>query len=430
MVRLPDFEAVGQAPGINTGSVVQPSRGGQIIGNAVANLGDTVVRVNDGILLKQKEQTDSLELAAATSDFTARRLNELDQYKLETNPDMAKWDTQWGDNIKKHQAASANLIQDPMLKARFLATTQDDIVRGAIDVKTRRTDFELSVKKGQAIQGLENNLQLASRPGLPQNEVDKIFGQSRAMIDNWVATGVMTPERAVEVRQEFVTKTSVIRTQNLVHDDPEQALKWLNGGGKGPTAVTAGFEGFQPTPYPDHGGKDGKSPAGLRIGYGSDTITLPDGSFLPVKAGMTVTKAEAQRDLDRRMGVIQADIVKDIGQDAWEKLPPAAKAGVLSVSYNYTGMPDRIKEAVKSGDPKAIADAVRGLSGDNGGINGKRRQKEAAIIEGGKGYDALDPPDFMQFIPPDDRLRLTTAAEALTTQRQAESDKAVATHFQ
>ena len=89
-------------------------------------------------------------------------------------------------------------------------------------------------------------------------------------------------------------------------------------------------------------------------------------------------------------------------------------------------MPDRIKEAVKGGDPKAIADAVRGLSGDNGGINAKRRQQEASIIEGGKGYDALDPPDYMQFIPPDERLRLTTAAEGEVTSRKNQADAASA----
>lgn len=423
MVKFPDFQAVGEAPAINTGSVVQPSRGGQIIGAAVSRFGDNMVRVNDVILKQRKDQTDSLELAAANSDFTARRLNELDQYKLENNPDMGKWDNQWADNIKKHQDASAKLISNPMLRERFVATTQDDIVRGTLDVKGRREDFDMSVKKGKAMQGLENNLQLASRPGLPQAEVDKIFTQSRSMIDNWVSTGVMSPEKAIEVRQAFVTKTSITRAQNLVRDDPEQALKWLNGGGKGPTAVAANFEGFKAEPYQDHGGKDGTTPAGLRIGYGSDTITLADGQVIPVKAGMTVTKVDAQRDLDRRMGVIQADIVKDIGPDAWEGLSPAAKAGVLSVSYNYTGMPDRIKNAVKSGDTKAIAEAVRSLSKDNGGINASRRQKEAAIIEGGKGYDALDPPDYLQFVPPDDRLRLTTTAEAMTNQKNAEAER-------
>lgn len=423
MVRLPDFQDVGQAPGINTGTVVQPSRGGQIIGAAVANFGDTVVRVNDGIDRQKKEQTDSLELATANSAFTANRLQELDKYKLETNPDMGKWDTQWNENIRKHQEDAAAMISNPNLKQRFLATTQDDIMRGSLDLKGRKDDFTMSVKRGQALQGLEDNIQLAAKPGLSQIEIDKIFNQNRAMIDNWVATGVMTPERAVELRQKFVVQSSVNRFQNVVHDDPEQALKWVNGGGKGPTAVAANFESFRPEPYPDRGGPDGTTPKGLRIGYGSDTITLADGSVLPVKAGMTVTKADAQRDLDRRMGALQADVVKDIGPGAWGNLPPAAKAGVMSVVYNYTGMPDSIKGAVKSGDVKAIADAVRALSGQNGGINAKRRQQEAAIIEGGKGYDALDPPDYMKFIPPDDMLRFKTAAETLSNQRQAEADK-------
>lgn len=87
--------------------------------------------------------------------------------------------------------------------------------------------------------------------------------------------------------------------------------------------MIAGFEGFRSTPYRDVNH--------YRVGYGSDTITRPDGSVVEVKPGMTVTQEDAQRDLGRRTLETQNQIRDAVGEDKWNKLSPQAQASLTSL---------------------------------------------------------------------------------------------------
>jgi len=127
-------------------------------------------------------------------------------------------------------------------------------------------------------------------------------------------------------------------------------------------------EGFQARPYWDVDA--------YRVGYGSDTITLPDGSVRKTTPGMKISRDDAERDLSRRLGQFAASANRDTG-GAFAALPEAAKTGLLSVAYNYGSLPSSIVDAVKSGNVETIAGAVSKLS-----ANPKRRQREAAIIRG------------------------------------------------
>ena len=126
-----------------------------------------------------------------------------------------------------------------------------------------------------------------------------------------------------------------------------------------------------------------------RVGYGSDTVTHPDGTFSKVKADTVVTKEDAERDLARRLPQFQAGIKERIGSAAWDALSPEAKASATSIAYNYGSIPDRLVKSLQSGDPAQIAEAIRGLSGDNGRINARRRGHEAAGVSGAKGQGQL-----------------------------------------
>lgn len=128
-------------------------------------------------------------------------------------------------------------------------------------------------------------------------------------------------------------------------------------------------EGFRATPYWDVNAH--------RIGYGSDTVTRADGTVERVRPGMVITKADAARDLDRRVKEFQGVIIGQIGANTWSALPDNVKAGLTSVAYNYGDLPDTVVTAVGTGDIGAIATAVGGLS-----ANKKRRAREAAIIRG------------------------------------------------
>lgn len=137
--------------------------------------------------------------------------------------------------------------------------------------------------------------------------------------------------------------------------------------------VVKHFEGLTLTPKVDSDGK-------LRIGYGSDTWTDAQGNAHPVTADTRITEEDAERDLQRRLPQFQAAARDKVGAEAWDKLSPKAKASLTSIAYNYGSLPDRLVGAVKSGDETQIAQGIRALSSDNGGINAWRRASEANNI--------------------------------------------------
>lgn len=134
-------------------------------------------------------------------------------------------------------------------------------------------------------------------------------------------------------------------------------------------------EGFREAPYYDVNA--------YRAGFGSDTTTLADGTVVPVRQGMTVSREDAERDLARRVPEFTQRAAAAIGEDRFAALPPNAQAALISIAYNYGTLPGRIREAARSGDLAALSQAVAGLAGDNQGVNAGRRREEAAMIAGG-----------------------------------------------
>ena len=120
-----------------------------------------------------------------------------------------------------------------------------------------------------------------------------------------------------------------------------------------------------------------------RAGYGSDTVTLPDGTVQKITPGMSVSREDAERDLQRR---IQTEFVPKaaakVGENVWSSLPENTRAALTSVAYNYGTVPSRIVPAVQSGNPETIARAIESLAGDNKGVNAGRRMQEANIVRG------------------------------------------------
>ena len=94
-----------------------------------------------------------------------------------------------------------------------------------------------------------------------------------------------------------------------------------------------------------------------------------------------VTQEDADRDLFRRIRTEFMPTAAKAAGAAWGMLAPNQKAVLTSIAYNYGEIPERILSAVRSADTKAIADAIRGLGGDNDGINRKRRNAEARMFE-------------------------------------------------
>ena len=131
-------------------------------------------------------------------------------------------------------------------------------------------------------------------------------------------------------------------------------------------------EGFRQTPYWDVNA--------YRVGFGSDTVTLADGSIQKVVQGMRVSVADANRDLYRRIGEFQNVIKGQIGSERFGAFSPQQQAALTSVAYNYGSLPERILDAVRTGTNEEIATAIRDLGGDNEGVNRERRNREAALF--------------------------------------------------
>lgn len=134
------------------------------------------------------------------------------------------------------------------------------------------------------------------------------------------------------------------------------------------------FEGFRETPYWDVNA--------YRTGYGSDTITTADGRIVPVAQGMTVSREDAERDLQRRVNTEFGPRAASAVGDAWGNLNPNQRAALTSITYNYGRLPSSVAAAVQSGDPRAVAQAINALGVHNDGINARRRAREAAIFMG------------------------------------------------
>jgi GH24 family phage-related lysozyme (muramidase) len=143
---------------------------------------------------------------------------------------------------------------------------------------------------------------------------------------------------------------------------------------KDPTlGLISKFEGFRERPYWDVNA--------LRTGFGSDTITLPNGTVQRVNEDTRVSVEDAKRDLARRTAEFQGHIKGAVGDESWGKLDPNSQAALTSVTYNYGRLPKSVVEAVKSGDRASIGAAVNALGVHNEGVNARRRAEEASLID-------------------------------------------------
>lgn len=135
------------------------------------------------------------------------------------------------------------------------------------------------------------------------------------------------------------------------------------------------FESFRETPYWDVNA--------LRTGYGSDTVTMPDGTVVAVTDSTRVTREDADRDLKRRVETeFMPRARAAIGDAAWSAMTPQQQAALTSIAYNYGELPGSVVQAAATGDPLAVAEAIRGLGSHNGGVNQGRRNREADFFLG------------------------------------------------
>lgn len=118
-----------------------------------------------------------------------------------------------------------------------------------------------------------------------------------------------------------------------------------------------------------------------RVGYGSDTITRADGSYSKVQPGTTVSRADAERDLIRRLPEYDA-IARRVLGDSYDSLPNNVKTAVISLTYNGALKKEyqpKLRAAIESGDMNKIANVVENIKTSSPGLE-SRRKAESDLI--------------------------------------------------
>ncbi len=96
-----------------------------------------------------------------------------------------------------------------------------------------------------------------------------------------------------------------------------------------------------------------------RIGHGSDTITLDNGTYRTVVEGDVTTEENAKKDLARRIEQEFIPKIKNkIGADVFNKWGEPAQVAMISLAYNYGNIThNAIVEAAKTLDKQKLATA-------------------------------------------------------------------------
>lgn len=193
------------------------------------------------------------------------------------------------------------------------------------------------------------------------NEIDRIFEQGVADLDAMGGRNSRTKYRNLVNSRDQAIQAELLKG---VSDSVAEAARLL-----------VNKEGFRDTPYYDVNA--------WRVGFGSDTVTLADGSVQKVVRGMQITQADAYRDLTRRIGEFQDGIIRKIGPSVFNAFTAEQQAALTSVAYNYGSLPDRVSSVVNDGGSiEQIASAIRDLGSDNDGVNRGRRADEADMFLG------------------------------------------------
>lgn len=415
MPRMPDWTDVRSAPNVNTGEVRRAAR--SAIPAAVGRLGEEIGRSHDEKLelglranRKARDETDALELARARSDWNSRRLNEDDQYDISKNPKLDKWESGYDSNIKKHKSASSGIISNPQVRAQFEAGIEDDITTGRLNIRGRKEGIEKNTRRASGLAAIEDNLSLATRPGIDQKEADKIISQSHADIDNMVMVGVLTPAEAIEKRRALPRQYAVVKAQQDIQADPGNAYRHLNGNpGEVYFKKLRGKENAKEDPKARPRHKDG-SLASTAVGY----YQILDGTWADLmkrhpELGLT---KDGRGNREQEEKAIRA-FTKDSAAALSKSGLPASEANLrLTQFMGEGGGPKMLNADPSANAAKMFPDAAAA----NPTIfykDGAPRSVGEVIALQTRGFSTQDgpAPEYYQFLEPDDRIRLSSAAE-------------------
>jgi tape measure domain-containing protein len=297
-----------------------------------------------------KKQVDGITQAAKTEEIRAYGI------ELQGIADRAADAEKKVGEAEKVVAIVTGTSQEAAKAAEELAGRTDDAGNAAADAAKKSAEFSEALDKIREIAGDTGS---ALDDLKDKAKLDEAFQSA--------AKAAQTMSQLNAAVNEYNTSLN-----KLYEDQAGKDFGKFTSGLEASAALLRDREKFRATPYWDVNA--------YRVGFGSDTVTLADGSIQKVVQGMRVSVEDANRDLYRRIGEFQKTVKDQIGTERFNSFTPQQQAALTSVAYNYGSLPDRIIAAVRSGTDQEIAQAIRGLGGDNNGINRERRNLEAGLF--------------------------------------------------
>lgn len=353
-------------------------------GAALRTFGSDVAQGGAGfgaIADREQEKDDQFQYAYAKSTFLREKAKADNAF--DDDPDYSSWGERYKKKLEEARATAASFIKSPKDRQLFEATIGATEEQGLQSILDKARGKEKDTGRAATLEVMEANRQAAlsapdeaTRAEFLRTTHDLIAGGQRK--------GWWTAEEAVKKRQEFA--------QNYAEDTywrlpREERLKLL---GASPTTTGAGLpaeaagDATQAALHlisAKEGGYSQKAfwdKNAFRAGFSSDTVTDAQGNVRRVKEGDVVSREDAERDFQRRVGGSFGEIAETIGQDRFRSLGPQQQAVLASLHYNYGKLPSGVANALKNGEPpEAVAAAIGGLSD-----NKDRRKEEAAIYLG------------------------------------------------
>lgn len=358
---------VGSAPSTaRDDSVGTALRGaGRTISDVASNMGELQLRA-----IKQQQQIEDFQTEQRWAQTKLQIAADYDKAKVGIDPSGAGF-AQNANKVFIEQYDTFLKTVPERLRPEFAAIVATDkqgrdLQAAADEVAQRNTWYEVSIN--DTVNRTQS--EVAAYP--------EQFDQKLADVNRTIEMSGLPPAKQADLKRNAEAMLGRAWFERMMQDDPAFAKTQLGVGdaGSGDAAgLIRSFEGFRTGAYYDTNA--------YRVGYGSDTVTRPDGTVEKVTSDTVINPMDAERDLQRRVREFEKTIIGQVGVDRWAKLPASARAGLASVAYNYGSLPGSVVNAVKSGNVKSIASAVEGLKGQNGGINDNRRAREAAVIRGG-----------------------------------------------
>jgi GH24 family phage-related lysozyme (muramidase) len=410
MPRFPTYERRQPLQGGSTASyagdaIAAPARALQGLGEGIANAGNDIAAA----LNKTRESQDDTWFSKARAETAVDMIGQEQEAKKAATDGATDYTPTIRSNFQQYR--QQKIANAPSKRAEQMYQQWADSYD--VDLTQRSARFqaesELAKRTSDFSDAMNAHAQAIYADPSQYDVVHK-----RAMDDFEGAKQWMTPEQEAVAREKVDHDLKLSRAKSLVEFAPADFIAEVGMSPQGgdAAAVIRKFEGFRTKPYWDVNAH--------RVGYGSDTITKADGSVVKVTPETTVSRADAERDLTRRVGEFENTAIRQVGQREWGALPEGARAALTSVAYNYGDLPNSVVLAVKSGNIESIATAVEGLKGHNNGVNSDRRQQEAAIIRGGsipKSANFSDDPRYAGLSVDEVRSLSGQAEQAVNTQR-------------